>query len=154
MSTAHPKARLRSTFLSGQRLQIKVEMNTFERSPAQPIVTRSFAIESPWFPGSAEVPTFVIEELSATKIRALFQRSKGRDLFDLWLAVEHAGISPAAIAECFGPVPTRRMDRHPCPRQPHRETARPDISRRISNSSSLNGLRATRSTAGRPPPEP
>jgi Nucleotidyl transferase AbiEii toxin, Type IV TA system len=34
----HPKARLRSTFLSGQRLQIKVEMNTFERSPAQPAV--------------------------------------------------------------------------------------------------------------------
>jgi Nucleotidyl transferase AbiEii toxin, Type IV TA system len=99
----HPKARLRSTFLSGQRLQIKVEMNTFERSPAQPTVTRPFTVDSPWFGGSAEVPTFTIEELTATKIRALFQRSKGRDLFDLWLAVEQAGIKPSAIAECFGP---------------------------------------------------
>lgn len=42
----HPKARLRSTFLSGQRLQIKVEMNTFERSPAQPTVTRPFAVDN------------------------------------------------------------------------------------------------------------
>jgi hypothetical protein len=99
----YPKARLRSTFLNGQRLQIKVEMNTFERSPAQPTVTRPFTVSSPWFTGAADVPTFTIEELTATKIRALFQRSKGRDLFDLWLAVEHEGTSPAAIAECFGP---------------------------------------------------
>ena len=99
----HPKARLRSTFLSGQRLQIKVEMNTFERSPARPTITKAFAVKSPWFQGLAEVPTFAIEELSATKIRALLQRSKGRDLFDLWLAVEAAGLAPIAIAECFGP---------------------------------------------------
>lgn len=43
----HPKARLRSTYLSGQRLQIKVEMNTFERSPALPTVTRRLAVDSP-----------------------------------------------------------------------------------------------------------
>ncbi len=99
----HPKARLRSTFLSGQRLQIKVEMNTFERSPARPTVSRTYRVDSPWFTGEAEVPTFAIEELTATKIRALFQRSKGRDLFDLWLAVEHAGLTPEAIADCFDP---------------------------------------------------
>ncbi|MBK6310367.1 MAG: nucleotidyl transferase AbiEii/AbiGii toxin family protein [Candidatus Microthrix sp.] len=44
-----------------------------------------------------------MEELVATKIRALYQRSKGRDLFDLWLAVEHAGLAPVAIAACFAP---------------------------------------------------
>jgi hypothetical protein len=99
----HPKARLRSTFLNGQRLQIKVEMNTFERSSARPTVIRPFSVVSPWFTGSADVPTFALEELTATKIRALFQRSKGRDLFDLWLVVEYAGVRPAAIAQCFGP---------------------------------------------------
>lgn len=98
----HPKARLRSTFVGGRRLQIKVEINTFERFPARPTVTREFRIDSPWFSGSAEVPTFAIEELTATKIRALFQRSKGRDLFDLWLAVRYAGAHPADIALCFG----------------------------------------------------
>ena len=99
----HPKVRLRSTFLSGGRLQVKIEMNTFERSPARPITTRRAGVDSPWFAGSADVPTFELEELTATKIRALFQRRKGRDLFDLWLAVERGGASVDGIVECFAP---------------------------------------------------
>ena len=97
----HPKVKLRSTLVDGGVLHVKVEMNTFERSPAQPTVTRPFVVESPWFTGGADVPTFTIEELTATKIRALFQRRKGRDLFDLWLAFEHGGASIDAIVECF-----------------------------------------------------
>jgi len=99
----HPKVRLRSTLVDGSRLQIKIEMNTFERSPARPTVTRRFAVESPWFTGTALVPTFTIEELTATKIRALFQRRKGRDLFDLWLAFEHGGASLSEVVDCFAP---------------------------------------------------
>ncbi len=99
----HPKARFDSTFVGGGRMRIKVELNTFERSPARPIVTRELAIDSPWFEGQAAVPTFAIEELIATKIRALFQRKKGRDLFDVWLAVEEAGVPPVEIAASFDP---------------------------------------------------
>jgi len=39
----------------------------------------------------------------ATKIRALYQRSKGRDLFDLWLALEHLHLDPGEILSAFGP---------------------------------------------------
>jgi predicted nucleotidyltransferase component of viral defense system len=78
-------------------------MNTFERSPARPTVTRPFGVDSPCFTGDADVPTFAIEELTATKIRALFQRRKGGDLFDLWLAVEYGGASIHDILECFEP---------------------------------------------------
>jgi len=99
----HPKARLESTFIGGGRMRIKVEMNTFERSPSQPPVTRPLTVNSPWFRGQANVATFTIEELVATKIRALYQRRKGRDLFDMWLAVEEAGITREAIAAAFGP---------------------------------------------------
>lgn len=49
------------------------------------------------------MPTFDLAELIATKIRALFQRKKGRDLFDLWLAVRQAGVAPEDIAACFEP---------------------------------------------------
>ncbi|MGH2469017.1 MAG: nucleotidyl transferase AbiEii/AbiGii toxin family protein [Chloroflexota bacterium] len=42
-------------------------------------------MKSPWFTGSADVPTFALEELLGTKLRALYQRRKGRDLFDLVL---------------------------------------------------------------------
>lgn len=99
----HPKVRLRSTLVDGGRLQVKIEMNTFERSPARPTVTRHFAVDSPWFSGEAAVSTFTIEELTATKIRALFQRRKGRDLFDLWLAFEHGAATLEGVVECFGP---------------------------------------------------
>ena len=99
----HPKVKLRSTLVGGGTLQVKVEMNTFERSPARPTVTRPLAVSSPWFTGEANVATFAIEELTATKIRALFQRRKGRDLFDLWLAVEHGGATIDGIVDCFEP---------------------------------------------------
>jgi hypothetical protein len=33
------------------------------------------------------VSTFQLEELMSTKLRALYQRRKGRDLFDLWHAL-------------------------------------------------------------------
>lgn len=39
----------------------------------------------------------------ATKLRALFQRKKGRDLFDLWLALTVLGLDPAEIVACFEP---------------------------------------------------
>ncbi|MCY4665317.1 MAG: nucleotidyl transferase AbiEii/AbiGii toxin family protein [Acidimicrobiaceae bacterium] len=98
----HPKVRLDSTFVRGGRMRVKIELNTLERSSARPTVTREFEVDSPWFSGAADVATYALEELAATKIRALFQRKKGRDLFDLWLTVQQAGASPTEIAECFG----------------------------------------------------
>jgi hypothetical protein len=97
----HHKARLRANFENGGPFHIKVEINTFERSPALPTVTKRLDIDSPWFQGSADVLTFCAPELIATKIRALYQRRKGRDLFDLWLAIHHLGLDPVEIAACF-----------------------------------------------------
>ncbi|MCY3952124.1 MAG: nucleotidyl transferase AbiEii/AbiGii toxin family protein [bacterium] len=97
----YPRMRLDSTFAGGGRMRIKIELNTFERSPARPTVQRTLNVDSPWFSGAADVPTFALEELIATKVRALFQRAKGRDLFDLWLGVRRAGARPADIAACF-----------------------------------------------------
>lgn len=45
--------------------------------------------------------TFAIDELLATKLRALYQRKKGRDLFDLWLALERGIIDPPRLLTCF-----------------------------------------------------
>jgi predicted nucleotidyltransferase component of viral defense system len=47
-----------------------------------------FRIDYPWFSGTAEVSTFTHEEMLATKLRALLQRDKGRDLFDLAHALD------------------------------------------------------------------
>lgn len=100
----HPKIYLRSTYESGAgRLRIKIEVNTFERFPARPVVTVPYRVDSSWFTGSAEVLTFALDELVATKIRALYQRSKGRDLFDLWLALTRLGVGPSDLVEAFAP---------------------------------------------------
>ena len=100
----HPKIYLRAPFESGSgTMRVKVEVNTFERAPARPLVHVRHAVSSRWFTGEAEVQTFDLAELVATKIRALFQRSKGRDLFDLWLAITRLGVTPEDLAACFGP---------------------------------------------------
>lgn len=99
----HPKIYWRTTAASGLPLRIKIEVNTHERSPALPLITRRHRVDSSWWTGQAEVSTFQPAELIATKIRALYQRSKGRDLFDLWLALERLHLPPRDILAAFGP---------------------------------------------------
>ncbi len=100
---SYPKVRFRTRSAAGTPLSIKVEINTFERAPSRAWMERAYRMDSPWFAETASVRTFELPELMATKIRALFQRRKGRDVFDLWLAVQHAGVSPEEIASCFDP---------------------------------------------------
>ena len=45
--------------------------------------------------------TFEIDELLGTKLRALYQRRKGRDLFDLWLGISQGMLAPERIVACF-----------------------------------------------------
>lgn len=98
------KVYFRAPFESGSAvMRVKVEVNTFERSPARDLVAVPFLVNSAWFTGEAEVLTFVLAELVATKLRALFQRSKGRDLFDLWLAINELGVTPEELVDCFIP---------------------------------------------------
>jgi hypothetical protein len=100
----YPKVLLRSAFESGTgRLQVKVEINTYETSPARPHVRIGYQVLSPWWSGTADVLTFEPAELVATKLRALYQRRKGRDLFDLWLALTQMRLDPSDILDCFGP---------------------------------------------------
>ncbi len=69
-------------------MRVKIEINTREHFAAKGFHQVSFAVRSPWYSATAPVTTYALEELMATKLRALFQRRKGRDLYDLWLALE------------------------------------------------------------------
>ena len=104
MITEHLKMFLRAPYeTGGGQMRVKIEVNTFERSPANPPIRIPFHVESSLFSGSAEVLTFTLAEVVATKIRALFRRSKGRDLFDLWLALTQLGVTPPSIVAAFAP---------------------------------------------------
>lgn len=50
--------------------------------------------------GSVGIPTFRLAELLGTKMRALYQRKKGRDLFDLGLVLEEETVEPAEVVSC------------------------------------------------------
>lgn len=101
----HPKLRLRAASEQDASiyLRIKVEINTHETSPARGLIRVPFTVHSDWFTGSADVLTFTPAELVSTKLRALFQRTKGRDLFDLWLALTNLELDPVEIIGAFTP---------------------------------------------------
>lgn len=82
-------------------LRLKVEINTREHFAVFGAVDRPFSVHSPWFEGRAEVRTYEIDELLATKLRALFQRRKGRDLFDLRMGLGMKGVDPERIVKAF-----------------------------------------------------
>ncbi len=82
-------------------LKLKVEINSREHFAVQGVQQMPFAIVSPWFTGQCDIPTFCLEELLATKLRALYQRRKGRDLFDLWLGLTAGKAEPRRLVGIF-----------------------------------------------------
>lgn len=83
------------------RLRLKLEINCKEHFNVLPWVEFPFEVLSDWFKGSANIRTYNINELLGTKLRALYQRSKGRDLFDLDYSRLHLELDPDAIVHCF-----------------------------------------------------
>src|SRR5699024_5173772 len=53
------------------------------------------------FSGSCDLHTYLPEELLGTKLRALYQRRKSRDLFDLYWALSNLDLDIGKIIECY-----------------------------------------------------
>ena len=85
----------------GVPLRLKVEINSREHMAVLGFVTRSFTVHSRWFSGSAAILTYQLDELLGTKVRALYQRRKGRDLYDLWIAFAEETVQPERVVRCF-----------------------------------------------------
>lgn len=84
-------------------IRVKVETATRERTAYLGAQAMRFEVKNPWFTGAADIATFSKEEILATKLRALLQRDKGRDLLDLAHAVaEFQGLDCAQVVDCFG----------------------------------------------------
>jgi len=82
-------------------MRLKVEINSREHFSVFGVEERELAVRSRWFTGTATVQTYQLDELLGTKLRALYQRKKGRDLFDLFIASRRANVDPARVVECF-----------------------------------------------------
>ncbi len=93
--------RFESEFAPIQNLRLKIETNCREHFTILGWEKKAFEVKSSWFEGKCDLATYKIEELLGTKLRALYQRRKGRDLYDLWKALLYAEINPGLIIKCF-----------------------------------------------------
>jgi predicted nucleotidyltransferase component of viral defense system len=82
-------------------IRVKIEINTREHFQLLKTQSFYFKVDSAWFRGSCEIATYHLSELLGTKMRALYQRRKGRDLFDLWTGLTKGDAEPGDIVECF-----------------------------------------------------
>ena len=64
--------------------KLKIEINIRETLPQKDLNKIPFEVKSLYFTGKTTIMAFDTEEMIGTKIRALYQRNKGRDLFDLY----------------------------------------------------------------------
>lgn len=93
--------RFESEFPPVQTLRLKVETNCREHFAVLGWYHLDFAVDSDWYRGSCRLTTYQLAELLGTKLRALYQRRKGRDLYDLYKALTTTAVDPNAVVHCF-----------------------------------------------------
>lgn len=108
-NTVKPSRVLRMTYSlpsiiePGRMLDIVVEANVTERKPHLSVVEIPFSFPFRDKPVQTRIKGYDIHEMLGTKMRAMFQRKRGRDLFDLYWALTKSTspVDPSGIIESF-----------------------------------------------------
>jgi len=85
----------------GVLAKLKIEINITEHYHLYEYVNIPFMMDSQWFQGRSSITTYDIDELMGSKLRALYQRRKGRDLFDIWLMLKNNMIDISRVISVF-----------------------------------------------------
>lgn len=85
----------------GRPMKLKVEINSREHFAAKSTVRIPFKIQSEWVTAATEVTSISLDWLLGSKLRALYQRRKGRDLFDLYLSLQSKLVDGESIVRSF-----------------------------------------------------
>jgi len=93
--------KMQYTFPPEAPMKLKIEINCKEHFAVLGYKKMPYKVTSSWFSGNSEITTFEFDELIGTKLRALYQRRKGRDLFDLYHAALSPSLDPALAISCF-----------------------------------------------------
>ena len=91
----------RYTALDNSKRKLKVEINTTEHYHFSDLVDYDFSVNNSWYSGEIKLRTYQLNELMGTKMRALYQRRKGRDLFDLWVVLKNNLIDPQTVVDIY-----------------------------------------------------
>lgn len=84
-----------------EQIRLKIEINCFEHFNVMGLNHVTFKMRNSWFSGETEIATYHLEELIGTKMRALYQRKKGRDLFDISCALTQGDLNIEKVLECY-----------------------------------------------------
>lgn len=82
-------------------LRLKVEINTREHQSRYGIREYPFSVENDWYQGQCSIASYDPEELFGTKLRALLQRQKNRDLFDLAHGLDQLEMDLDKVLDAF-----------------------------------------------------
>jgi predicted nucleotidyltransferase component of viral defense system len=93
--------RFDTTFEPIQQMRLKIEINSREHFSLLGLQRRRLIVTSPWYTDTADITVYGLEELIGTKLRALYQRKKGRDLYDLWRVLDTAELNDESVIDCF-----------------------------------------------------
>jgi predicted nucleotidyltransferase component of viral defense system len=108
-NTIKPSRVLRMTYSigsiiePGRSLDIVIEANVTERKPHRSVLEIPFSFPFRGESVRTKIKGYDIHEMLGTKMRAMFQRTRGRDLFDLYWALtkSESPINPSAVVESF-----------------------------------------------------
>lgn len=74
-------SKVQPTDMDAEEINCKEYFSVFRK------VRVPFAVNSSWFKDTCEVLTYKLSELAGTKLKAVYQPKKGRELFDLWKTI-------------------------------------------------------------------
>ena len=98
-------------------LRLKIEINCREHFTVLGYKEIEHNIENTWANGSCKLIAFEAEELLGTKLRALYQRRKGRDLFDLYYALTNLDLDTDKLIRVYKEYMTFSVDNPPTQKQ-------------------------------------
>lgn len=98
-------------------IRLKVEINCYEHFDVLGLVKKPFSVVNSWFTGQAELTTYQFNELLGTKMRALYQRRKGRDLFDLYVGLTEGQYNADEIIQCYNQYMSFTVEKPPTYKQ-------------------------------------
>ena len=98
-------------------LRLKIEINCREHFTVIGYQRIKHLIENTWANGSCDLITFRAEEMLGTKLRALYQRKKGRDLFDLYYALSNLDLDTELTVKCYKKYISFAVDKPPTRKQ-------------------------------------
>ena len=82
-------------------LRLKIEINCREHFAVLGFKNIPYSIKNSWFNSSCILKSYELDELLGTKLRALYQRRKSHDLFDLYWSLINGKVNIQRIIESF-----------------------------------------------------